>query len=367
MHTLNDMIDPDSLLTTLEHGVNLGAAYVDARVIMRSMSYVSFEGCNLSSSDHSIECGVGIRVFTQNGRGYFSTDSLSREAVKRGIETALKIARLNQRGQKKPESHFKYSSAKKKEYWTDSEPCADHMEVPQKIYDYLTSATVEPDPEARNVFLCLSLLTQQLFANSEGSLIDTEIPRTYVTYSSYRIKEGKMSSLITDSRGHTEPLKKVEHEIPQILETVNSRVNTVRTSKKVNLQKMRSDVVVDSSAAGIVLHEAIGHPLEADSLVEGKSPFISDEGRMIGPEDVTIIDDGTLKGLYGSYPVDADGAASQRTLLVEKGVLKTYLIDLESGLDLGLEPNGSGRVGGFSGVPLPRSSNIFMKEGDWTT
>jgi TldD protein len=358
--TLSEEIDPDNLITSLEHGLELGAVYVDIRIVMKRMSAVSFEECSLSTADYSVECGMGVRVFTKTGKGYYSTEDLSKEALEKGIESALKIADSSQN--RRRESILR-NRVKAKDCWTEDDTI-DHMGIQQKMYEYLMSAG-ESDLEAKNIFLCLSLLTRQIFANSEGSFIDTEIPRTLLTYSSYRIRDGKMSSFIKDSRGYTKPLCEVEREIPQLLDTVNCRAIAARESRRVNPVKKSSEILLDSAAAGMILHEAIGHPLEADAILQGNSPFVSDLGRPVAPEGITITDDGTVRGLFGSYPFDADGLPSERKSLIEKGILKEYLVDLECGLDLDIKPNGSGRIGGFSGFPFPRSSNMFLNEGDY--
>jgi TldD protein len=115
----------------------------------------------------------------------------------------------------------------------------------------------------------------------------------------------------------------------------------------------------------ILLHEAIGHGMEADFNRKGISIYADRIGERIAPEDVTIIDDGTNERLRGSINIDDEGIASQRTVLVENGILRSYMHDHISSKHYNLESTGSGRRESFRFPPVPRMRNTYMLNGPY--
>ncbi len=122
-------------------------------------------------------------------------------------------------------------------------------------------------------------------------------------------------------------------------------------------------VVLAAGGSGILLHEAIGHGMEADFNRKGISIFSDQIGKPIADPIVSIIDDGTIPSARGSINVDDEGNETQRTVLVDKGVLRTYLHDGISARHYGLEPTGSGRRQSFRYAPLPRMRTTYMLAG----
>jgi len=122
-------------------------------------------------------------------------------------------------------------------------------------------------------------------------------------------------------------------------------------------------VVLAPGAAGILLHEAVGHGLEADFNRKGVSIYGSRLGQRVASEQVTIVDDGTIPHSRGTINVDDEGNPPERTVLVERGVLKGYLHDEISARHFGVSPTGSGRRQSFRCPPIPRMRATFMESG----
>ncbi len=122
-------------------------------------------------------------------------------------------------------------------------------------------------------------------------------------------------------------------------------------------------VLLSEEAGGSVIHEACGHGMEADLVFEEQSVFAGKLGQPVASELVTIVDDATLPGLYGSYEFDDEGTPAQRTVLVEKGILKNYLSDRRTSRLYGVPLTGNGRRQNYASVPLPRMSNTFVLSG----
>ena len=124
------------------------------------------------------------------------------------------------------------------------------------------------------------------------------------------------------------------------------------------------EVVLGPGWPGILLHEAVGHGLEADFNRKGTSAFTGLIGRPVASSKVTVVDNGTITGRRGSLNVDDEGSATQETVLIEDGVLKGYLSDKLSARLMGLPNTGSGRRESYQSIPMPRMTNTYMLAGD---
>ena len=122
-------------------------------------------------------------------------------------------------------------------------------------------------------------------------------------------------------------------------------------------------VLLSDEAGGTMIHEACGHGMEADLVFEEGSSFAGKIGQRVASENVTIVDDATIPGLYGSYVCDDEGTPAERTVLVENGVLKRYLTDRRCAGLYGLPLTGNGRRQSYATLPMPRMSNTFVVEG----
>lgn len=123
-------------------------------------------------------------------------------------------------------------------------------------------------------------------------------------------------------------------------------------------------VVLSSGWCGVLLHEAVGHGLEGDFNRKGSSVFSGKTGEQVTAKGITIVDDGTLPDRRGSIAVDDEGTASQRTVLVEDGILKNYMLDRLNARLTNRAPTGNGRRESFSCAPQVRMTNTFMTAGD---
>ena len=123
--------------------------------------------------------------------------------------------------------------------------------------------------------------------------------------------------------------------------------------------------VLAPGSSGILLHEAIGHGLEADFNRRKVSTYADSMGRAIAPPSVTIVDDGTIPHSHGGINFDDEGNDSRRTVLVDKGVLKSYLHDRLSAKFYGVDSTGSGRRQSFEYPPMPRMRATFMESGEY--
>lgn len=122
-------------------------------------------------------------------------------------------------------------------------------------------------------------------------------------------------------------------------------------------------VVIDGGFGGVIFHEACGHSLEATSVAKGNSEFCGKLGQKIASERVTAIDDGTMLGEWGSIGMDDEGMPSRRRVLIENGILKSYMIDLLGSRRMGLPVTASSRREGYRYAPTSRMTNTYIAAG----
>jgi TldD protein len=123
-------------------------------------------------------------------------------------------------------------------------------------------------------------------------------------------------------------------------------------------------IIIAASAGGTLIHEALGHPLEADAVQKGVSPmYIGTVGKVVGNEKVSVLEDPTMAGQRGFYAFDDEGTPSERVVLIDHGVHKTYLYDRQTAAKAGVSSNGHGRRESFRHRPIPRMANTFVAPG----
>jgi TldD protein len=204
-------------------------------------------------------------------------------------------------------------------------------------------------------------LARVLVANSEGALRQDLRPRTSL-----------MASCVADQGGRRESNQRditSRHGLslytPQLIEGLAAEAvaSTVSLFEARPLAAGEMPVVLAPGSAGILLHEAIGHGLEADFNRRRISTYSERLGQRVAGEIVTIVDDGTIPHAHGAINFDDEGGDSQRTVLVERGVLATYLHDRLSAQWYKTASTGSGRRQGYEYSPMPRMRATYMEPG----
>jgi TldD protein len=137
----------------------------------------------------------------------------------------------------------------------------------------------------------------------------------------------------------------------------------------VNLQAVSApagemDVVLGSGWPGVMLHEAVGHGLEGDFNRKKTSAFAGLMGQQVAAKGVTVVDDGTIQARRGSLSIDDEGTPTNRTVLIEDGILVGYMQDRQNARLMGMTPTGNGRRESHAHVPMPRMTNTYMLAGN---
>ena len=123
-------------------------------------------------------------------------------------------------------------------------------------------------------------------------------------------------------------------------------------------------VAIDNGFGGVIFHESCGHSLEATSVAKGNSVFADKLGEQIASTKITAIDDGTIANEWGSLNIDDEGNPTQKNVLIENGILKSYMIDKLNGRRMGMKSTGSGRRQSYKYAPTSRMTNTYIAAGD---
>lgn len=123
-------------------------------------------------------------------------------------------------------------------------------------------------------------------------------------------------------------------------------------------------VAIENGFGGVIFHEACGHSLEASGVALGQSQFCGKLGQQIANPKVTAIDDGTIPNAWGSVNIDDEGTPAQRKVLIDRGILKTYMVDKLNGRRMGMESTGSSRRQSYEYIPTSRMTNTYIAAGE---
>jgi TldD protein len=201
-------------------------------------------------------------------------------------------------------------------------------------------------------------------ATSEGEIVEEE--RAWVTFTARLSAARPVGSapgfVVLDGGGGSDPNRlRNLHPPVDVGERMVRRLGEQGDTAPAPTGEMT--VVLAPGPGGIFFHEACGHALEGDNAVHGRSPFSELIGDMVGPDDLTLVDDPTLPGLPGSCRVDDEGWPTERTVLIDSGRLVGLLLDRATALLAATSPTGSARRESYRELPLPRMSNTFVMEG----
>ena len=123
-------------------------------------------------------------------------------------------------------------------------------------------------------------------------------------------------------------------------------------------------VIMGNAFGGVIFHEACGHPLETEAIRKKASPFTDKLNKQIGQSCLTAIDDGTIANAWGSVNIDDEGMTTKKTVLIENGILKSFLADRIGAQEVGVERTGSGRRQNYQYAPVARMRNTYIAAGE---
>ena len=201
-----------------------------------------------------------------------------------------------------------------------------------------------------------------LIANTEGLYTEDKRVRTRLTINAIASANGENQTGFEGPGRHMgfEMFKEIDPEYYG--KEAAKQAYTMLHAK--NCPAGRMTVAIDNGFGGVIFHEACGHSLEATAVAKGNSVFTGKLGQQIASTKVTAIDDGTIPNAWGSLNIDDEGNKTQKNILIENGVLKSYMIDKLNGRRMGMASTGSGRRQSYKFAPTSRMTNTYIANGD---
>jgi TldD protein len=321
---------------------------------------VSLEEGIVKSGDRHLEQGVGVRVVDGARQGYAHSDEISVDSLQLAARTARAVAEGP--GETGPVA---LAGREGRDLYPVSRPPTDvPIETKVALLSEIDAYARSLDPRIDQVMASVICQHKQvLVAAADGTLAGDVQPlvRLNVQVIAASGERREMGYEGTGGRFDLERLLDPETWRPRVQEAVRLALLNLEAEP---CPAGTMDVVLGPGWSGVLLHEAVGHGLEGDFNRKKTSAFADRLGQRVAAPGVTVVDDGTLVERRGSLNMDDEGTPTERTVLIEDGVLTGYLQDRLNARLMGMAPTGNGRRESYAHVPLPRMTNTFMLAGE---
>lgn len=355
---------------------SMGASYSEARFQRNEGIRLAFKNGIPDPAGFTKKSGIAVRVIVSGALGFACTNTLTKESLRKTVESAYRTAKQSERLVKVP---IKMAGrADSRAEWSAREklPLADvsveeRLSLLAEAEKALTTAPMTMKLVAR--LLDLSSETEEkVFANSEGALISGLVPRTsFFVLLTGASERGTIQRWNTQGEsGGWEVVK--QWNIPRlVVDEAKTMAEILEKGQKPPTGEV--DMLLGSEIVGIICHESCGHPQEADRILgreaaqAGESYIKPDMlGYQVGSDKVTVVDDPTLSHSYGFYEYDDEGVKARERILIDHGKVSGLLHNRETAAEFKTQSNGASRSVGFDREPIVRMANTFMKPGDHT-
>jgi TldD protein len=344
----------------LGEALSAGGDYADLYFESMTATSLGVDEQIVKSASQGVSAGCGIRVLSGERTGYAYTDNLNPERLLHAARTAALIA----------------SGPAKQPVQGFTEPSAANLyPVPLGGYDLDLAARLELilradraarayDPRIVQVRASYSEeLRRILIAASDGALASDTQPLCRLNVFVIAKEDATTTKGSAGGGGRAGIEQYTGSKSPESLAREAAR-GAILQLRAVAAPAGEMEVVLGPGWPGILLHEAVGHGLEADFNRKKTSAFSGLIGQQVASSKVTVVDNGVLAGRRGSLNVDDEGTATQETVLIEGGILRGYLSDKLSARLMGAVSTGSGRRENYQSIPMPRMTNTYMLAGD---
>ncbi|HYO80692.1 MAG TPA: metalloprotease TldD, partial [Bryobacteraceae bacterium] len=322
---------------------------------------ISMDEGIVKSATQGVTAGAGIRVIAGERTGYGYTDDLSPDKIRKAAQVAACIASGPSAVSKAP-----FEEARRRNlYPVMTAPSETGLADRVRLVKRADQAARDYDSRIVQVQAWYGdNLRHVLVAGSDGTLSHDRQPMARLDVVALAREENGIPQ-----RGHVGGGGRVGLEFFEGDKSPEHFAQEAARQAIVQLQAAPAPagemtVVLGPGWPGILLHEAVGHGLEADFNRKGTSAFSGRIGQQVASPLCTVVDDGTIEGRRGSLNVDDEGQPTQRNVLIENGILRGYLQDKLSSRILGERSTGSGRRESYQHIPMPRMTNTFMLAGE---
>ncbi|HYW55027.1 MAG TPA: metallopeptidase TldD-related protein [Dongiaceae bacterium] len=349
------------LARVLSRALRRGGDFADVFFENRLTQTFRLQDGQIKEASSSVLRGAGVRVVAGQRAGYAYSDDLDEAALLRAAEAASLIARDGREQDVAVQLTGRAAAA-----LYDSHP--DEPAESGRYVDLLARADAaarafDPRVVAVNAFVSDELQYVQI-ASSDGRVVTDRRPLIALGVQVVA-RDGRQRENGYLGDGARGGLEVYDVHTPEEIARESARIATTKLGAT-EAPAGEMPVVIGSGGGGVLLHEAVGHGLEADFNRKGTSLYSGRVGERVASDLVTIYDDGDMPGERGTVAVDDEGTPGQHKVLVERGILRGYMQDRLNARLMGVESTGSGRRESYRVLPQPRMCNTFMPAGNST-
>jgi TldD protein len=339
----------------LAHGADFAELYFEYRL----SSFLSLEENILKGSGGGVSLGLGVRVLAGERTGYAYTDDLTPASMEEAARTAAHIAAGPVK--EKP-ARIKAVKAPRRypvELPVHLTPLKDKI----RLVERANTAARNLDRRINQVMVGLSEGLKYIrVINSDGLLAEDVLPMcTFNCSAIAQSQHGPQRG--THSGGGRVGMEFFHGGRPEVVAVVAAE-QAIRLCEANPAPAGKMPVVLAAGDSGVLLHEAVGHGLEADFNRKGSSNYSGMVGKRVASKLCTIVDDGTLENNRGTLDLDDEGTVPGSTVLIEDGILRGYMQDRISAKAMDTESTGNGRRQSYAHIPQPRMTNTYMLAGN---
>lgn len=351
------------MLRALEKALEGRADYFDVRSTDVTSTNLEMKNKEVTRAISGREVGACVRVLYGGAWGFASTPDGREPALIDAADRAVRIARGIS------------ETVKEKSKLAPVKPSEGTADIPMKksfldmgiepklaLLESTYDAIKDYDFIANMTATYKDFYTIEEFESSDGSHITTKTPRVLWSAEIVGRKDGDIQS-VRRRIGNTMGFEAFDGD-KQVAAARDAVASLVALLAGKSPPSGPMPVIVDNGLCGVFAHEAVGHASEGDLVATGNSCFEGLVGKKIGSGLVTIKDDATIPGLFGSYVYDDEGVKTRAKVLIEGGVLNDFILSRETAARLSMEPNGGARAESYHYRPIVRMSNTYIDRGD---
>lgn len=354
--------EPRVLLADLDkvirHALNKGGEFGEVYVEHRISRSILLEEGKFKSAVFGISQGAGVRVISGDKTGYAYTDEISQEKLIRAADVASFIARGS-----KSVKPVDIKERKRPSYITVKVPLqkvADEkrLQIMKRAHD----AALGYDPRIKMASIdYYDEIRGRSIANSEGLYLSDELPLIFFIVQTLGVGNNT-SHMGRERLSRHSGIEMFDEVKPEEVAKTCARESIVMLEAK-DAPAGKMDVVMQNGWGGVLVHEAVGHPLEGDNIARETGVFVGKLGQKVASEKFTMVDDGTLPCFRGTTNYDDEGTQMKQNVLIKDGVLVKFMTDILSAKQLNMERTGNGRRESFRNIPIVRMTNTFIDNG----
>ncbi|MCS7109496.1 MAG: TldD/PmbA family protein [Candidatus Micrarchaeota archaeon] len=348
------------------------AEYAEVRLERSSGESIYLSNGNLEAVSFGSEDGIGVRYLLGGCLGFFSINSFEKENIEKIVDQSIKMTRKSANIGERIE--FSEEKAERRKYEIKQKKKIDTVGIEAKL-EYvreLDESLLDTDTNIfTRTFYYVDWITEKYYVNSDGSIIESRIPRIDLFYN-FIVRENGQNMQRHWQYGVVGGFEKIERM--KIDEKISLEAKAMKNTiiNGISPPKGEIEVVVSPEISGIMAHESVGHPYEADRILGRESAqagesFVNPDmiGTRIGSDIVNVADDPTISDSFGYYLYDDEGVRARRKMLIKNGIINEFLHNRQTAAKFKMKSNGSARASQFNLEPIIRMSNTVVLPGDW--